>query len=144
MKLRPIYRMMDANFNRAREGLRVCEEITRFYLSDRILTAKIKKARHRVTGCLKALPVSYQELLQCRDVEKDVGQGDSGLENNKKNIKELFLANSQRTKESLRVLEEMSRLINISIASEFKKIRFYVYGIEKNVVSKLEALRDNL
>ena len=44
-----IYRVIDANLNRAKEGLRVCEDTVRFILKDKILTKKIKKLRHDIT-----------------------------------------------------------------------------------------------
>lgn len=141
MKQRSLYRLLDANFNRSREGLRVCEDIIRFYASDRLITLRLKRARHRITRCLGQMPIPYKEFISFRDTQADVGRNDSALENNKKDIQGLFLANIERSKESLRVLEEVSRLIGASAFSEFKKIRFYVYAIEKNAVPKLEALR---
>ena len=134
-------RILDANFNRSREGLRVCEEIARFVLEDRALTARLKKARHEVSDSIKKFPVSVSELLASRNVRADVGKKTSRLEKRRRSASALFLANAERAKESLRVLEETSKLVDSNISERFKKVRFRVYAIEKKALPKLEALR---
>ena len=141
MTLREILRILDANFNRSREGLRVCEEIARFVLQDKILTKDLKKARHAVSACIMKLPVSASKLLSARNVKADVGRGPSRLEKPRHDAADLFAANSQRLKESLRVLEEISKLIDPMVSERLKKERFHVYSIEKRALPKLEALR---
>jgi thiamine-phosphate pyrophosphorylase len=143
MKRPEILRILDANFNRSREGLRVCEEITRFVMNDKKLTAEIKKLRHAVSAALKNLPCSSFELAACRNVRADVGKEPSRLEKERKNAVGIFLANIQRTKESLRVLEETSKPLNPAIGDSIKKIRFHAYAVEKKVLKKLEALCDH-
>ncbi len=141
MRHRDVLRILDANFNRSREGLRVCEEITRFILQDKNLTRALKKNRHAVSACLKKLPLSPAELLASRDVRGDIGKGSSRLEAGRRDFLDLFLANAERAKESLRVLEETSKLIDGKTSVNLKKIRFHVYAIEKRTLPKLEALR---
>lgn len=132
------YRILDANFNRSREGLRVCEEITRFILEDARLTRKLKAARHSVSRLLPKFP--NQALLGSRDSAGDVGKDASKLERKRAGASGLFAANIQRAKEALRVLEETSKLAESKLAPAFKKIRFEVYQIEKEIIPKLEAL----
>ncbi|MEW6102632.1 MAG: thiamine phosphate synthase [bacterium] len=111
-------RIIDANLNRVREGLRVIEDIARFILEDREITEKIKKIRHRIASL--SLPPSL--LLKERDIEGDIG---TKIEDYKKdNWKEILQANIKRTEEALRVLEEF-------LGSDFRKIRYSVYAIEK-------------
>ena len=141
MNQRDVLRILDANFNRSREGLRVCEEITRFVLGNKALTQRLKKSRHDISGCLKALPVSQAELVACRNVAGDVGKKACGLERGRKDALDLFLANAQRAKESLRVLEETSKFVDERLSEKFKKIRFDVYSIEKKTLLELETLR---
>ena len=141
MKRSKILRILDANFNRSREGLRVCEEITRFVMEDEALTQEFKKIRHAVSGCLKKFPGSSFELVAARDVRRDVGKNSSRSEKARQGPAEIFLANAERVKESLRVLEETSKLLHKKTADELKKIRFRTYVIEKKVLKKLEALR---
>ena len=140
MNRREVLRILDANFNRSREGLRVCEEIARFVMEDKALTRRLKNARHAVSDCLKGIPASWSELVASRDVRRDVGKGRSALENGRRNTLDLFLANSERAKESLRVLEEASKLMDEKISAKLKKTRFDVYAIEKSALPKMEAL----
>lgn len=138
-----VLRILDANFNRSREGLRVCEEVARFVLDDAVLTKQLKRLRHAVTGCIKKIPVTAAELASARNVRADVGKKPSGLERRRSDATALFLANAERAKESLRVLEEASKLVNRRLPDRFKKIRFSVYAIEKRALPKLEAVRDH-
>ena len=134
---------MDANFNRSREGLRVCEEIARFVLEMPSLTRDLKAARHRVSDCLKNLPVGFSDLLASRNTREDVGRTPSEFKSQRYAALDLFAANAERAKESLRVLEEASKLLDAALAAKFKKIRFQVYAIEKRALPRLEALRDH-
>ena len=43
-----IYRVIDVNLNRSREGLRVCEEVARFILNNKSITARFKALRHDI------------------------------------------------------------------------------------------------
>ena len=141
MKQREILRILDANFNRCREGLRVCEEIARFVMQDKSLTAGLKRTRHAVSDCLQTLPVSLGKLMASRDTLSDVGKNPSPLENKRKDALALFAANLERVKESLRVLEESSKLLDAALPAVFKKLRFKAYAIEKKALPKLETLR---
>ena len=125
-----IERIIDANFNRAKEGLRVCEEITRFILENRSLTKKLKDARHEISGLMMKFPGS-RNLLQQRESSSDIGREIYAGELKRKSCKDIFSANIQRVKESLRVLEEFTKLKDINLAIEFKKLRYRVYEIEK-------------
>ena len=73
-KKNSINRIIDANINRAKEGLRVCEEITRFLLDDRKLTAEFKRLRHAIDGIVKKMPLSLSTLLNQRRSAGDVGE----------------------------------------------------------------------
>lgn len=141
MTPKQILRILDANFNRSREGLRVCEEITRFVLEDAALTKKLKNIRHGLTACVKAIPVTG--LVSARDTASDVGKKPSPLEKNRRDALDVFAANSERVKESLRVLEEVSKLLSGRISDKIKKARFDIYALEKRALPKLEALRDH-
>lgn len=141
MRRRDALRILDANFNRSREGLRVCEEVARFVMDDAALTAALKKARHGVSACLASFAVPPVELVRARDSRDDVGRESSTLERRREGAPGLFTANIERVKEALRVLEEASKLVDVSASARFKKIRFKIYDIEKNALPKLEALR---
>ena len=127
-----INRVIDANINRAKEGLRVCEEIARFILDNQQLTSGLKMIRHNLTS-LSASLVSRTELLKERSSIKDVGRFIKANELKRGGLEDIFFANIQRVKESIRVLEEFSKLINIKAALGFKNIRYKIYEIERKV-----------
>ena len=66
-------RMLDANINRAREGLRVMEDAARFGLDDAGLCGEIKAIRHELLTALHEAGVRPAELLAARDTPGDVG-----------------------------------------------------------------------
>jgi thiamine-phosphate pyrophosphorylase len=137
---RAVSRILDANFNRSREGLRVAEEVVRFALDKKALAADLKRARHAVTAVYKR--IGPAELAAGRDSRNDVGRGPSALERPRLDLAELFWANLERAKEALRVLEETSKLAAPETSGALKKIRFELYGIEKRAYPSVETLRD--
>ncbi len=139
-KTKAIYRVIDANINRVKEGLRVCEEITRFILDNRNLTAEFKKIRHRTDAILKYLPRNT-ELFKERQSLTDVGRKIYVNELKRKNYRDIFFANIQRVKESIRVLEEFTKLINKNIAVRFKGLRYDIYEVEKKVAKIISPIR---
>ncbi|MEI6831516.1 MAG: thiamine-phosphate pyrophosphorylase [Candidatus Omnitrophota bacterium] len=133
------YRIIDANLNRVKEGFRVCEEITRFILDDRKFTALLKKYRHEIDSIISKIYPAHK-LLKEREVISDVGRKNSRHELKRTNLQDIFWANIQRVKESLRVLEEFSKLGNKTAALRFKQLRYKVYEIEKGSFKKISAL----
>lgn len=127
-----VNRIIDANINRAKEGLRVCEEIARFILDNRQLTSSLKMIRHDLTSLSGSL-ASRDELLKERSSIKDVGRFVKANELKRGGLNDIFFANIQRVKESVRVLEEFSKLINIKVALGFKDIRYKIYEIERKI-----------
>jgi len=135
------HRIIDANLNRVKEGLRVCEEITRFILDHHKFTALFKLYRHEIDDIVKNT-YPKQKLLKERKSDTDVGREDSHLELKRTGCKDIFWANIQRVKESLRVLEEFSKLENKKAALRFKQLRYKVYEIEKKSFKEISALPD--
>ena len=131
-----INRIIDANINRAKEGLRVCEDITRFILDSRSLTLKLKKVRHKLNFLSESL-APRALLLKERCSIKDVGRFIRGNELKRDGVRGIFFANMQRVKESIRVLEEFSKLINIKAALGFKEVRYEVYDLEKKALERI-------
>ncbi len=136
------YRVIDANLNRVKEGLRVCEEITRFILDNQKLSALFKKIRHQIdTLAKKIYPAAL--LLGERRSNSDAGRFNSYGELKRGNCKDIFWANIQRIKESLRVLEEFSKLVDAKTARGFKQLRYKAYEIEKESFKNIAALPDS-
>ena len=130
-----VYRILDANFNRAREALRVCEDIARFVLDDRTFVEAFKAARHSVSG--EAQKMGIKTLTEARDTDGDEGRDTRIAHESQENVRDLFYANAQRAKESLRVLEEFSKIVGGDTGA-LERLRFDVYGLEKKGAEKLD------
>jgi len=126
-----VLRIIDANLNRCREGLRVVEDSLRFVLNDGVLYKKIRIIRHSVDEILRN---RYIELIKERD-----SFGDSGRqipEMSERELPDVLIANFKRAQESLRVLEEYSKTFMPVASSDFKRQRYAAYNAEKEVYLK--------
>ena len=135
MKKQTVNRLIDANLNRSKEGLRVLEDISRFILDDPGSTRKWRAFRHRLTAAVSDL--GWTALLFARNIEGDVGRSSIASELKRRDVKDIFYANAQRVKESVRVLEEFSKLENKKTAKDLKQIRYGVYALERTAAAKL-------
>ena len=122
-----IYRIIDANLNRLKEGIRVCEDIQRYYYNNKKLALELKELRH-----LAKLSFS-KELINSRDIINDPLKKSLKSESIRKNVYQISIANMKRAEESSRVLEEILKLLDKNEAEKFKKIRYSLYDIEKRV-----------
>ncbi|SFV63881.1 Hypothetical alternative hydroxymethylpyrimidine phosphate kinase ThiD [hydrothermal vent metagenome] len=120
-----IERLLDANLNRLKEGIRVIEDINRYIYDDKILSSTLKKLRHTLQEAYS------QQRLTYRDIENDVLKESISSELQRSNIEELIIANFSRTQESARVLEECFKLTNPTLSALSKNIRYELYAIEK-------------
>lgn len=128
-----IYRIIDANANRAREGLRVVEEFLRLAKDSADFSARLKDLRHRVTGAVMSMHAG-EKLISARRSDTDVGATDpAGPEKERSDLSHLVAANLRRSQEALRVLEEYSKLISGDASADFKRLRFEVYTLEKDI-----------
>jgi len=130
---RSVYRIIDANFNRAREATRVIEEFCRFALNSELLTARAKQLRHELSACLGKLDAT--QLIASRDSLGDVGISQKVAHQlTRADLEDCFTASCKRLTEALRVLAEMTQTINPSVAETFEKLRFSAYTLEKDIV----------
>jgi thiamine-phosphate pyrophosphorylase len=139
MESGPAYqlRIIDANFNRIGEGLRVLEEFARLSLNDVELTGQLKDLRHKILHIDNKL---QQRLIGARNAVGDVGAGLEAEEEEKKGRDpgDTIIANARRVQESLRVLEEIAKEPGVGLESKgYKKARFSLYTIEKELLSKM-------
>lgn len=117
-------RVIDANLNRLREGIRVVEDIFRYVYNDKQTAIKLKELRH-----LSRLE-NYIELLETRDVKNDVLRSSIKSEQNRNDLYSILIANFKRAQESSRVLEEFTKLTSIKDSENFKYIRYELYNLE--------------
>jgi thiamine-phosphate pyrophosphorylase len=138
MNKKNIYRILDANLNRAREGIRVVEDMTRLYFDNAKLSSKFKALRHELTAIAKK-SFDQEKLLSFRDSERDVGADSMGsLEKKRADLESIIQANLRRAQEATRVLEEFGKLINPNSARSFKRLRFKLYTLEQETMKLLE------
>lgn len=123
-----LYRVIDANLNRLKEGIRVVEDIMRYRDNNKTLSKKLKDLRH------KARVNETRELLKYRDSINDVLRASSKSELNRSDVVGILTANFKRGQESARVLEELYKLENIEYSENFKYIRYELYNLEKEIV----------
>ncbi|MCG3682103.1 thiamine-phosphate pyrophosphorylase [Aliarcobacter butzleri] len=117
-------RLIDANLNRLREGIRVVEDIFRYVHNNKEVATKLKNLRHL------ARTENYYELLETRDVKNDVLRESIKSEQNRDNLNSILIANFKRAQESARVLEEFTKLTSIKDSENFKYIRYELYNLE--------------
>ena len=122
-------RLIDANLNRLREGIRVVEDIFRYIYNDKKTALKLKNLRH------KARTSNYNELLETRDVQNDVLRSSIKSEQNRDDLHSILIANFKRAQESSRVLEEFTKLTSIEDSENFKYIRYELYILETVLIN---------
>jgi len=128
-----VARLIDANLNRLKEGIRVIEDINRYIYDDASLTSQLKSLRHRLQT------IYSLERLHFRDIENDVQKKSIESELKRSSISDLIIANFSRAQESARVLEESFKLIDPALSEIAKEVRYGLYGVEKEFFLKHSA-----
>ena len=125
-----VWRILDANFDRAREGLRIIEEWCRFALNDPQMANECKQMRQELGQW------HTPEIRAARDTAGDVGTELSHpREERRDSIAQLLQANLCRVQEALRVLEEYGKLHSSSLSGGCKQMRYRVYTLESNLLA---------
>lgn len=132
---------MDANANRAREGLRVMEDIARFVLDRGDLSAAAKQIRHDLADAIAQTASNPLARLASRDVEGDVGTSISTpSEARRGGWRDLALAAAGRATEALRVLEESAKMMGrLDAAVTLEQCRYRTYTLERDLVLSLPS-----
>jgi hypothetical protein len=121
-----LLRVVDANLNRLKEGIRVIEDIARYVHNDKNLSTSLKQLRHQC----RVEPL--EDLLASRDSINDVLRPTMQSEMNRTDLRSILVANYKRGQESSRVLEELYKIVNPALSETFKHIRYELYTLEKN------------
>jgi len=117
--------MIDANTNRAREGLRVLEDLARFVLNDQPTAAALKSCRHNLTEAVARLLPTDPGTTD-RDAEGDVGRTiATDSEGRRPDLRAVAAAAGARVGEALRVIEEAAKTIGDATAIEAVRYRAY-------------------
>lgn len=126
------YRIIDSSANRACEALRVVEDFVRFLCDDAALTEELKGMRHQLTAAMRHF--SMAERLNARDTEADVGtQIQTPSEYTRSDVSDVLAANFSRLQESLRSLEEFSKIESPETAAKFEQLRYQSYTLQKRI-----------
>lgn len=131
-------RLLDANANRAAEGLRTLEDLARFVLDRGDLSGQAKALRHRVRTI--AAQLLEPTGLDARDTPHDVGTGlTESTERSRQDLAEVADAAASRTTESLRVLEETAKVLDPASGADFEAARYATYELHRVVGTALRA-----
>jgi thiamine-phosphate pyrophosphorylase len=121
-------RVLDANANRAAEGLRTLEDYARLVREDRAVAAQLKQLRHRLIEVLSPLPRS--ERLRARATHSDAGTSlSTPQEVTRGELADVVPAACERVTQSLRNLEEFSKPISAVVGAALKQLRYEAYDI---------------
>ena len=121
-----LLRVIDANLNRLKEGIRVIEDMARYCDNNKTLAGRLKNLRHL------AKIDDIQALLTSRDAQNDVLRPTIESELERSSIQSIIIANYKRAQESSRVLEEVFKVIQPELSERFKQIRYELYTLEKD------------
>ncbi len=125
-----IFQIIDANLDRAREGLRVLEDWARFGLGNNDYVTRLKNFR-------QILGKNHLEIYKLtRNYIEDQSKGLTHLEQfNRKTPEQIISTNAGRVQEALRVVEEFSRQHNYELSKIASEIRYEIYTIEIALLS---------
>jgi len=134
-----LLRMVDANLDRASEGLRVAEDIARFVLDDSLACQRLRSMRHRLWEAAAQIPGAEGRLLAARESGADVGRK-ARPRRRPGGTASMLRANLHRAEEALRTIEECLGSFGLD-PSAAAEIRFQAYDCEKELYPRL-ARRD--
>ncbi len=131
-----VAQLIDANLDRAREGLRVVEDWCRFGLQQKDLVVTLKDWRQQ-------LGAHHLEIYKkARATHKDQGIGlNHPAQENRTSTEEIIAANCSRVQEALRVLEEFTRATDPDLAIIASKIRYGLYDLEITIIKSTASKR---
>jgi len=142
-----IFRILDANMNRALEGIRVLEETARMLFNDIDLTKKIKETRHSLIQIIKEESDLDCLMLFSRGSERDILRDNEIIpEKTRIDMNSIVKANASRAQEAVRTMEEYIKLSFPHLSGKFKNVRFNLYDIEKAIVTRIhlsELINEN-
>ncbi len=134
-----IYRILDANLNRAAEGCRTLEDMARFHLESETLTQRLKTFRHQIRNQANALKA---HLLRGRNASADLGLPLSQhLCSDKRDSPfQVAAGANKRIQEALRVIEENLKLVGCyPLAKVYEALRYQSYSLEQDFSAALQG-----
>ncbi len=124
-----VAQLIDANLDRAREGLRVIEDWSRFGLNNKDFVIILKDCRQQLGQ------QHYEFYKRARSTSTDKGAGlKHPAQSNRSHPKEIVAANFARVQEALRVLEEFTRTTHPELSKISANIRYRIYDLEIDIL----------
>jgi thiamine-phosphate pyrophosphorylase len=134
-----VFRILDANINRAREAVRVMEDYARFVLDDAAGSSLLKGFRHDFATAVRML--SADGLLAARDTPNDVGTAiTTPAEGQRGDARDVFTAAAKRLPEALRTIEEYGKIVSPDFAARIEALRYRAYELEARIASRGERV----
>jgi len=132
-----VRRLLDANLDRAREGLRVIEDWCRFGLDRTDLVARTKDLRQRLGQR------HHDDYKLARHTATDAAAGMAHpAQQQRPAAQQVVAANCARVQEALRVLEEFGRGVDPELAAEAAAIRYALYDLEVDLLRSASSAQD--
>lgn len=132
----PVWRLLDASANRCTEGLRVVEDYVRFIRDDAALTEVWKSLRHELAAVLQTL--APMQRVAARAASADVGRGlEVAATLPRTDLASVARANCERVKQSLRSLEEFSKVVEPAASLKIERLRYRAYEAEQATLAGL-------
>ncbi len=129
-------RLLDANLNRAREGLRTLEELARLILEDTDLAESFRTRRRRLGELGEA---QLPDLLPQRSAATDPGMAPEVAAGLRRDLSDVAAAAAGRVGESLRVLEEVGATVSPAFSTGIQAIRHGWYDLDRDLRLRLGA-----
>lgn len=139
----PAYRVLDANANRAAEGLRTLEDFARLVREDEHAAEALKSLRHKLAAAVRQL--DRPERLRSRSTESDAGtELSSPSETQRSALVDIVPAACERVTQALRCLEEFAKFVAAPSVQDqpsesFKQLRYEAYDVLADVELRLTA-----
>lgn len=131
-----LYRLIDANADRAAEALRVVGDMTRFILDDAAFAERWRSIRGDFWRTYASIPGLQRKGWSNRDSVSDVGRSFAAAKH--QDVHAMALSNIHRAQESFRVLEEAIRAVEPASASDMAALRYRCYDLEPPTLAALE------
>ena len=132
------WRLLDANANRAAEGLRTIEDVARLVREDAASALWVKQLRHELSAVLQTVP--RHQRLTARSTATDAGTAlTTPAEATREDWGSVVSAAAERVTQSLRGLEEFFKVVSPAASQALKQLRYTAYDVLAKVELRLQV-----
>ena len=114
------------------------EDFLRFVIEDRHLTEMCKQLRHDVVVVMERIPRSH--LSEARDTTSDLGTTVvTDRERRRDDTFSVAAASFKRVQQSIRCLEEYTKILDPNLGGQFEAIRYRTYTFDRAVAITVDS-----